>query len=124
MEFYAEVRKVTLKNKQLVRLLSIARLPELCRSINTVIADHVDNGIIYCVWGEFIVHREEIEYGVRFSLPHCPNALAWTVTLDESSRQITIHCTINKKQHDVDFIHSIEQFVGDWKEGLCDMKIV
>jgi len=124
VEFYAEVSKVTLKSEQLLRLLSIARLPELCRSINTVIVDHIDNGIIYCVWGEFIVHREELEYGVRFSLPHCPNALAWTVTLDESSRRITIHCTINKKQHDVDFIHSIEQFVGDWKEGLRNTEII
>ena len=36
----------------------------------------------------------------------------------ESDHSITIHCTINKNEHDPDFIRSIEEFVYDWKEGL------
>jgi hypothetical protein len=32
---------------------------------------------------------------------------------------VTIHCTINRNDHDADFIASIEQFVDDWQCGLC-----
>ncbi len=117
MEFFTEVRNTGISCDQLMQRLTIAKLPELCNSINTVITDNKTNGIIYCIWGEFIIHREELKDGIRFSLPHCPNALAWTVTLD-AKKKITIHCTINTKQHDVDFIDSIEQFVSDWQQGI------
>ena len=31
---------------------------------------------------------------------------------------LTIHCTINKKEHDQDFTDSIKEFTSDWKIGL------
>jgi len=115
VEFFAEIKNKNLDKDSLKKLLSIAQLSTLCRSIDTVILDNKDNGRIYCIWGEFEVNREELDYGIRFTLPRCPNALAWTITYDEDNSEIIIHCTIDKKEHDVDFIESIEQFVADWE---------
>ena len=115
MEFFSEIKNTNLDKDSLKETLSIARLPELCHSIDKVILDNGDSGKIYCIWGEFEINREELEHGIRFSLPHCPNALAWTITCDEENSEIVIHCTIAKKQHDEDFIESIEQFVADWE---------
>jgi hypothetical protein len=115
VEFFAEIKNKNLDKDSLKKLLSIAQLSTLCRSIDTVILDNMDNGRIYCTWGEFEVNREELDYGIRFTLPHCPGALAWTITYDEYTNEIVIHCTINKKQPDADFIASIEQFVADWE---------
>jgi len=118
VEFFAEIKHANLDASSLHRLISIKQLPQLCTSIDSVISDDIVNGVIYCVWGEFKINREELEYGVRFSLPHCPNALAWTIAIDQDTNDLVIHCTINKKQHDDDFIASIEQFVLDFKSGI------
>jgi hypothetical protein len=115
VEFFSEIKNQNIDKDRLKERLSIARLPELCDSIDKVLLDNKSSGKIYCLWGEFEINREELDYGVRFSLPHCPNALAWTITCDEDSSDILVHCTIAKKQHDEDFIESIEQFVADWK---------
>ena len=64
--------------------------------------------------------REEIRYGVRFSLLNCPHALAWTITFDETSQNIIIHCTIDKTEQDPDFIDSIHEFVADWSNGIIE----
>jgi hypothetical protein len=115
VEFFAEINNIKISTSRLKNQLTIGQLPALCHSIDTVILDNKINGIIYCVWGEFKVHREELDYGIRFTLPHCPNSLAWTITRNEASNIITIHCTINTKTHDAAFIESIEQFVADWE---------
>ncbi|WP_260295988.1 hypothetical protein [Sedimenticola hydrogenitrophicus] len=98
------------------QLITLARLPQLCASIDALLEDQGDWGRIYCVWGEFRVRREPIRNGVRLTLPGCPNALAWTVTAEQQS--VTIHRTINRADHDADFVASIEQFVEDWQRGL------
>lgn len=118
MEFFAEVNNTGLDKTGLKQMLSIASLPGLCASINSVIADEQYRGVIYCSWGEFGINREEIRDGVRFTLPNCPNALAWTLTMDDTQDKIVIHCTIDKYEHDDDFVESIEQFVNDWSTGL------
>lgn len=116
MEFYADLPANGLDLPALHQLLSIHNLTRLCRSIETVISDQQTCGVIYCVWGQFNIHREPLIDGVRFSLPTCPNALAWTVTLNNDL--ITVHCTINKKAHDDDFVVSIERFMSDWVDGI------
>ena len=63
--------------------------------------------------------REEIRYGVRFSLLDCPHALAWTITYDEQSQNIIIHCSIDKTKPDSDFVDSIHEFVLDWSNGMA-----
>ncbi len=94
------------------------RLAELCDSIDRVLqwSDAQDAGEVYCLWGQFEVRRECIRDGVRFTLPGCPNALAWTITATPEGT--LIHCTINRSDHEPDFIASIEDFVADWAQGL------
>lgn len=101
--------------------LGIADLPACCASVDRVLSAQGDFGVIYCLWGKFEVRREAIRGGVRFTLPHCPNALAWTVTEEcatQGSTRITIHCTINRETHEADFVESIQQFMDDWLRGL------
>jgi hypothetical protein len=115
MEFYRQF-KTTADAAQLQQLIILERLPELCASIDALLEQQGDQGRIYCVWGTFTVHREEIRDGVRFTLPGCPNALAWTITTAQGD--ITIHCTINRTEQDADFVATLHQFVEDWQTGL------
>lgn len=119
MEFFAEVTNPGLDIEGLKQQLTIERLPSMSNSIDSVLSNEKHKGRIYCLWGEFEINREELKYGVRFTLPSCPNALACSITLDDDNDDtIIIHCSINKKQHDEDFIESIHQFVSDWAKGL------
>ena len=98
-------------------LLTLPRLPQLCASIDALQEQQDANrGAIYCLWGTFRIHRELIRNGVRFTLPDCPNALAWTITAEATS--LCLHCTINQQSHEADFIDSIHQFMQDWVDGL------
>lgn len=80
-----------------------------------------ERGEIYGLWGQFRVHRELIRGGVRFSLPDCPNALSWTVTtgLPPEPASTVIHCTIKRRDHEPDFVESIELFVDALAEGIA-----
>ncbi len=119
MEFFAAAARQT-DAETLQRRLSIAALPDFCASINTVLSDAGDRGRIYCVWGGFDVERLAINGGVCFVLPHCPNAFSWTVTtgLPPDPDLIVVHATINRTEHDPDFIKTLEDFVSDWRTGL------
>jgi hypothetical protein len=117
MEFFATTPS-NLSAEQLQGELTGQRLAELCESIDRVLhwdADR-DGGEVYCLWGQFRVNRECLRDGVRFTLPGCPNALAWTITV--APEGTLVHCTINRSEHDPDFIESIEEFVADWAQGL------
>lgn len=119
MEFFAIADKQTTADA-LQAQLDIASLPSWCASISTVLSQDGHCGEIYCVWGQFIVCRELIRGGVRFTLPKCPNALAWTVTtgFPPAPNKVVIHCTINRREHDADFVATIEKFVDDWRQQL------
>ncbi|MEO5344097.1 MAG: hypothetical protein H7842_12310 [Gammaproteobacteria bacterium SHHR-1] len=116
MEFYAK-SPAPLCAEQLQRL-SIGQLPKACNLIDRVLNDQGEWGEIYCLWGQFIVHREVIRDGLRFTLPKCPNALQWTLTAEADGS--LIHCTINRAEHDAEFIETIELFVEAWQQGLRD----
>lgn len=118
MEFY-ELVEVAL-DEQALQQIDIACLPEYCVSISGVLGEQGDTGRIDCLWGVFTVRRESIRGGVRFTLPGCPNNLAWTVTTDpdEASNRVVVHLTISNQHHDLDFIDSIHTFIADWKKGL------
>ncbi|HHH45269.1 MAG TPA: hypothetical protein ENK49_14140 [Gammaproteobacteria bacterium] len=118
MEFFHEVGVSGLEVAELKRLLTMENLPALCSSIQTVTCSGDGTGDIYCVWGAFDVRREEIRYGVRFSLLNCPHALAWTVTWHENDQRIVIHCTIDEQEQDEMFVDSIHEFVAAWSAGL------
>lgn len=119
MEFFATAN-IPASVTDLQQRLTIGDLPRWCASIQTVLTDEGTRGDIYCVWGEFRVHLEQIRDGVRFSLLGCPNALQWTVTTGQSPdpQRTVIHLTINRTEHDQDFIESNQQLVDDWKVGL------
>jgi hypothetical protein len=121
MEFFGEIEARHIDTNHLKNILTISTLPEYCSSIDTVIIEQNNDGEIYCLWGQFNIRREAIKHGVRFSLLNCPHALSWTITHHEKSQQIVIHCTIDKKQEDEDFIESIHQFVSDWATGLSNV---
>jgi hypothetical protein len=119
MEFLATTM-IPASVTDLQRRLTISELPRWCASIEKVFSDALSSGEIYCVWGTFYITREDLCSGVRFSLPGCPNALQWTVTTGEppSLLHTVIHLTINRTDHDQDFIDSIRRFVADWQTGL------
>ncbi len=123
MEFFKKVHSPDLDIIHLKNLLTINNLTNLCASINTVTAYEENEGDIYCLWGAFKVRREEIRYGVRFSLLNCPHALAWTITFNSESQNIIIHCTIDKTEQDPDFVESIHDFVEDWSDGILKLKL-
>ena len=124
MEFFA-TSPADWTAESLQRHLTGPNLSAFCASIDRVLHwdDTRDQGEIYCLWGQFQVRRERIRDGVRFTLPTCPNALAWTLTAleeaDLSGAGVLIHATINRTEHDPDFIESIEAFVEDWRAGLA-----
>lgn len=119
MEFFATAN-IPATAADLQRRLTISDLPRWCASIDKVLEDATTNGEIFCVWGTFRTNREEVRGGVRFSLPGCANVAQWTVTteLPPVPEQTVIHLTINRTEHDPDFIETMEQFVVDWKAGL------
>jgi len=119
MEFIATT-SIPASAADLQRRLTISELPRWCASIEKVLNDAKSNGEIYCVWGTFHTRREELSHGVRFSLPHCPNALQWTVTTGHQPdpQRTVIHLSINRIEQDQDFVDSIQKFVTDWKAGL------
>ncbi|MEN8250719.1 MAG: hypothetical protein ABFS32_17430 [Bacteroidota bacterium] len=119
MEFFAIVDIDT--KPETLQELTVDKLNQYCVDIDKVL--HIENensADVYCVWGEFTVYRQVINGGVRFSLPDCPNALAWTITtgLEPEPKKVVIHGTINRTEHDADFIESIQVFIHSWKLGL------
>ena len=117
MEFYRAIKK-PMSSGELQSAIKITDLPSYCASIYEVTHDDGDQGEISCVWGVFSIYREVIKHGLRFSMPGCPNALAWTITAEKGDNEILLHLTINREEHDEEFIESIVQFADDWQAGL------
>ena len=104
-----------------IQALTVEKLDQYCTDIDKVLNVYTENHAdVYCIWGNFTVERQIINGGVRFTLPKCPNALAWTITtgFDPAPDKVVIHCTINRTEHDDEFIESIESFIKAWKLGL------
>ncbi len=123
MEFFAYAG-VRMSASDIQRYINISNLVEWCTSIDKVLSVQDERGDIYCVWGEFRVHRELISEGVRFTLPNCKNGLQWTLTPNPANfAEVMIHCTINRPDHDRDFVDSLEIFVNDWRAGIEEWPI-
>ena len=121
MEFFKTIHSRATE-QELQRQLQVDTLPRFCTSIYEVIHHEKDQAEISMLWGLFNVRRECIRGGVRFSLPNCLNAVVWSITIspDDDVNEITVHCTINRKQQDADFVESLEDFVEDWRKGLSE----
>ena len=123
MEFFAYVKQ-NVSSENIQKRITIENMSKYCDSIDAVL-EHKDNrGAIYCLWGEFKVRRECIDKGVRFSLPKCPNCMAWTITTEtgDKSPQILIHLTTNCEQHDAEFVNSIKDFLAGWEQGVSQLE--
>lgn len=118
MEFFQKLQSNNIEIQYLQNSLTIDKLPSLCDLIDTSKSINKNQGEIYCLWGSFDISREEIRYGVRFSLLNCPHALAWTITYHEEEENIVIHCTIDETEQDSDFVESINLFVKQWSSGI------
>ena len=119
MEFFAIADIETTPDR--LRAIPLRELGAYCDDIDEVIAVEGEQAArVYCVWGEFRIERQVINGGVRFSMPDCPNAMSWTLTtgFDPAPGRVVVHATINRVEHDPDFIESIEDWVTSWREGL------
>lgn len=117
MEFFAKA-VCDLTPEALHERVTGPELARWCASIDKVLAWEGEQGEIYCLWGQFQVRRECLRWGLRFTLPGCPNALAWTLTSEPDGSGVLVHCTINRAEHEPDFVESIEMFVDDWRAGI------
>jgi hypothetical protein len=118
MEFFREISAPEQELATLQNLLTIKSLPALTPSISSLLSDQDNHGEIYSVWGQFNVNRELIRCGVRFTLVNCPHAFAWTTTINDKNNTVIVHCTMDKSEHDEEFIESIDQFMDEWADSL------
>ena len=53
-------------------------------------------------------------------MPDCPNGLSLTITTGHPPDpcKVFVHCTINRLEHDPNFIETLEDFVKNWVTGL------
>jgi hypothetical protein len=118
MEFF-QIVDVSTTQEVIQEKLTLANLEEFCGSIFMLEGDSQ-----VCqtggMWGEFMVRRDLIMGGVRFSMLDCPNALAWTVTTGypPDRDKVVVHLTINRERKQKEFIEEIYQFLEDIQLGL------
>ena len=119
MEFYA-LAEVALSPEALQEKITLEALPELCESFAIVDCLEGNSCQVESVWGRFQVTRQEINGGLRFTMPTCPNCFSWTITtgFPPAPEKVVIHGTINRPEHEEWFIESMEEFVEQWKAGL------
>ncbi|MFH1215149.1 MAG: hypothetical protein V1706_01465 [Pseudomonadota bacterium] len=120
MEFF-EYADVVTTEEEIKDKLSLDKLPDFCLDIEAVEeAETLGRVIYFRHWGRFHIRRENVMGGVRFSVPDCPNALAWTVTTGYPPHpsKIVLHATINRTEHDPEFIAATMELLSTLKTGL------
>ena len=72
------------------------------------------------LWGDFLISYNKIKGGVRFTLTNCPYAFNWTITygFQPEPEKIILHCTINRRQIQDEFLEEIKEFLDEWQKGL------
>lgn len=120
MEFFA-FADVAATQDLIRRKVTLDTLPFFCEEIEAVEeAEQLGRVIYFCQWGRFHIRSETVMGGVRFSVPDCPNALAWTVTTGYPPypEKIVLHATINRTEHSHDFIGETQDLLTALQEGL------
>ena len=118
MEFFSIV-DVSTTEEAIQEKLTLENLEKFCESIFPM-EDHPEVILTGGMWGEFIVRRDAIMGGVRFSMLNCPNALAWSITCGypPARDKIIIHLTINRERKQQEFLDEIHLFMEDLNKGL------
>ncbi|MBU1138965.1 MAG: hypothetical protein KKA76_08315 [Proteobacteria bacterium] len=120
MEFFEYANVVT--SQETIRdKISVDNLPFFCEEIEEVTdEDALDRVIYFRHWGRFHIRRETVMGGARFSVPDCPNALAWTVTTGYPPypEKIVLHATFNRTEHAPEFIATTKALLTALKNGL------
>lgn len=120
MEFF-EFAEISTTKEAIRDVLSIDALPKLCEEIESVdITETLGRVIFFYQWGRYHIRRDEVMGGLRFWVPDCPNALAWTVTTGypPHPNKIVLHATINRTTHSDEFIHATKSLIATLKKGL------
>ncbi len=121
MEFFSDA-DVVMAVGDIQRHIVVANLSQWCESIVQVHNDHHNKGRVSCLSGDFVVHRELLSEGVRFTIPSGPHAIQWTITsLGEAG--VRVHCTLNTPKAEAGFVERIEHFMANWRAGLEDWPI-
>jgi len=120
MEFF-EYAEVATTQEEIRGKVGIDSLPMFCEDIEAVdVAEELGRVIYFRHWGRFHIRQETVLGGVRFSVPDCPNALAWTVTTGypPHPEKIVLHATINRTEHSPDFLGATKSLLAAFKAGL------
>ena len=120
MEFF-EFAKVATTAEGIRNVITIETLPEVCEEIESIDEmEELGRVIYFHQWGRYHIKCDEVMGGVRFWVPDCPNALAWTVTTGypPHPEQIVLHGTFNRPAHSDEFIFATESLLRAFKKGL------
>lgn len=119
MEFFRLV-DIRTSERSIQEKLRLENLEEFCESMFPL-EEHSEVCLTGGMWGEFLLRRDPIMGGVRFSMLNCPNALAWTITTGypPARDQVVIHMTINRERKQEEFLEDIHHFLEDLQRGLA-----
>lgn len=120
MEFF-EIASASLTPELIRERVTIDALPDYCDEID-VLDEPEDLGrvVYFLQWGRYHIRRDLVMGGVRFWVPDCPNALAWTVTTGypPSPDKVMLHATFNRPDHEPEFIEATKALLAAFKQGL------
>lgn len=118
MEFF-QIVDIHTTEKTIQEKLTLGNLEAFCESIFPL-DENPEVCLTGGMWGEFIVRRDLIMGGVRFSMLNCPNALAWTITTGypPAREKVVVHLTINRERKQEQFVKEIHLFLEDLNNGI------
>ncbi len=120
MEFF-EFAEVCTTTEGIRKILTVDCLAKFCVEIESVDElEELGRVIYFLQWGRYHIRCDEVMGGVRFWVPDCPNALAWTVTTGypPHPERIVIHATFNRPTHSDEFINATKALLKGFKDGL------
>jgi len=118
MEFFRTI-DIRSNQSEIQEKINFETIPEIYPDM-LVLEGENDLYQIGSFWGEFLLHRDKIMGGVRFSMLDCPNAIAWTITTGypPERNKIIIHLTLNRLEKPREFLLEINDLLDGWAKGI------